>query len=77
MLYRTILQPTSILNAFEKLRNKKVIIRKASYKGRGRPKKSDYVRLKMKDIPDYKATELLEKGFNTSYTYDQTSSNHI
>lgn len=48
--------------------NQKVRYRKATYKGRGRPVKSDYVLLKRKDLADYQAAELLQHSFTPTFT---------
>lgn len=50
----------------ERMENRVVKYRKISYKGSGRPRNSDYIMLKVKDIPDYRATEILHLSFRVS-----------
>ena len=46
----------------------KVKNRKASYKGRGRPKKEDIVYIPFEQYKEYMAMEALENGFTTHFT---------
>ncbi len=60
-----------MLKLIEGFGNLKTTIRKIQYElrgGKGRPRKDDYITLKVKDVPDYKAFEMLENSFTTSYT---------
>jgi len=50
--------------------NQKVKYLTSRYKGKGRPRNSDYILVKRKDIPDYRAMEILQNGFSTSYIGD-------
>jgi hypothetical protein len=47
--------------------NQKIAILGYDYKGKGRPKKTDYVTLKRKDLRDYEAFCMLRNGFTTQY----------
>lgn len=51
----------------DKLGNKLVRIKKQSYSGKGRPKKSDYALVKIKDIREFEAAEILNNGSSTEY----------
>ena len=57
-----------IQNDIRKSQNKVFKIRKSSYKGHGRPKKTDFALVKFKDIADYRAMEIFFTGFSTNYT---------
>ncbi len=37
------------------------------YSGKGRPKNSDYIIVKIKDLPDIQCAELLENAFTTTF----------
>ena len=52
----------------EKFRNQKVRLRTSSYSGRGRPKKSDFAIMKVKDVLDFEMAEMINNGFTTQYT---------
>ena len=40
----------------------------SKYKGRGRPRKDDYVTVKLKDFNDAVALDILNGGYKTNYT---------
>lgn len=52
-------------------------VRRCTYKGRGRPRKSDFAYVKHKDILDFRAMEMLENGFKTTYTNETGTSLNI
>jgi hypothetical protein len=62
MIYKNCLKK---IKEFGELKTKVLMFSK--YKGKGRPKNSDYVICKIKDVRDVKAVDLLECGFNTNY----------
>jgi len=53
--------------------NGKITILGCEYKGKGRPKKSDYVTLKVKDLRDYYNTCIFLNSFKTTYTNDKNN----
>lgn len=55
------------LKLFEQLGEQIIRYRTTRYKGKGRPRNSDFVKLKRKDLRDYQCCEMLENGFNLSY----------
>lgn len=63
------------MNAYEKIQElftnfqeSKVRYRTYKYKGKGRPRKSDYIIIKRKDLLDYQLFEVFNSGFTTNYT---------
>lgn len=64
--FRTSAETRRILRTIKKMENSWVTIRRMSYKGRGRPRKTDYVRIKVKDILDFRTAELIQLGFANS-----------
>lgn len=54
------------------LREMSVRVRKNIYKGKGRPKNSDYTVIKRKDLLDFYCFEKFSGSFSTKYTsYDK------
>ena len=45
---------------------KEITIRTSDYKGKGRPRKSDYKTMKRKELPDWDAFEIFRNGFKTT-----------
>lgn len=50
-----------------------VTIRTSSYSGRGRPRKSDFVRIPRNQIADFMALERLRNGFQVHYIREGNS----
>lgn len=57
----------SIAERINELQNIKVTFIGYDYKGKGRPRKYDYVTLKVNEVRDYWATGVFLNGFNTTY----------
>ena len=59
-----------ISNNIRKFQNSKIKHRKVDYIKRGnkgRPRKTDFINLKIKDLLDYELMERFELGFETNY----------
>jgi hypothetical protein len=51
---------------FDDFLNETVLVRTSSYKGKGRPRKSDFIRIPRKLIPDFRAFEIFSNGFKSN-----------
>lgn len=60
---------SELQNILSEIAEQKIRYRTISYKGKGRPKKSDYIEIKRKDLRDYMCFEVFNAGFKTNYTY--------
>ncbi|MFA4833599.1 MAG: hypothetical protein WC619_01985 [Patescibacteria group bacterium] len=58
----------SFMERLNQLNNKLVKYRRISYRGYGRPKKSDYILIKLKDIPHYQFWEYYKFGLTPFYS---------
>lgn len=59
----------TLIKELKELGEQEINYRTSDYTGIGRPKKSDYIQLKRKDLRDYRCFELLNNGLSTNYTY--------
>ena len=56
----------TILKMIKDFGEQEVKYRTDNYKGKGRPRKSDYIMIKRKDLRDYQCLEMLQHGFATA-----------
>jgi hypothetical protein len=54
-----------VQKSLEEFRRQTVTIRTSDYRGKGRPRKTDYVRIPRETVRDFLAWEILANGFKT------------